>query len=206
MASRISETLRYFATAGVCLVLALAGASNARALDPSKKLTQYVHRTWQTPEGLSQTSVYSVTQTHDGYLWIGTQSGVLRFDGVEFSPVRALQSNSLGDVWARSMLEDGGGRLWVLTNDFQLIRITGSKVKVFSEEDGLPTQYFSCLVRGSGDDVWACTPTGLVRFEGDKFEVHEAPAQIGRWLAIFAGGAQIHGRQPRNAGTTLHHR
>ena len=180
MASRISDTFRYFSTAGACLALALAGASTARALDPNKKLTQYVHRTWQTPEGLSQTSVYSVTQTHDGYRGIGTQSGVLRFDGAEFTPIRALQSNSLGDVWARSMMEDGGGHLWILTNDFQLIRITGSKVKVFSEEDGLPTQYFSCLVRGSGDDVWACTPTGLVRFLGDKFEVHEAPAQIGR--------------------------
>ena len=216
MASRISETLRYFSTAGACLVLALAGASTARALDPNKKLTQYVHRTWQTPEGLSQTSVYSVTQTHDGYLWIGTQSGVLRFDGVEFNPVRALQANSLGDVWARSMVEDGAGRLWILTNDFQLIRITGSKVKVFSEEDGLPTQYFSCLVRGSGDDVWACTPTGLVRFQGDKFEVHEVACpdrqasgyrmprerrkdlDRGRrfvddlgWLAIFAGCAQV---------------
>ena len=180
MANRISETLRHLSTAGACFALVLAGASTARALDPNKKLTQYVHRTWQTPEGLSQTSVYSVTQTREGYLWIGTQSGVLRFDGVEFTPVRALQSNSLGDVWARSMMEDGGGRLWILTNDFQLIRITGSKVKVFSEEDGLPTQYFSCLVRGSGDDIWACTPTGLVRFQGDKFEVHEAPAQIGR--------------------------
>jgi len=162
------------------LVLALAGANPARALDPSKKLTQYVHRTWQTPEGLSQTSVYSVTQTRDGYLWIGTQSGVLRFDGVEFNPVRALQANALGDVWARSMLEDGGGRLWILTNDYQLIRIAGGKVKVFSEEDGLPTQYFSCLVRGAGENVWACTPTGLVRFQGDQFEVHESPAQIGR--------------------------
>src|ERR1700722_1653753 len=180
MANRVSKVLRYFSTAGICLALALAGAGTARALDPNKKLTQYVHRTWQTPEGLSQTSVYSVTQSHDGYLWIGTQSGVLRFDGVEFNPVRALQSNSLGDVWARSMFEDGGGRLWILTNDYQLIRVTGSKVKVFSEEDGLPTQYFSCLFRGSGDDVWACTPTGLVRFQGDKFEVHESPAQIGR--------------------------
>ena len=146
MANRIFGTLRCFSTVGVCFALALAGASTARALDPNKKLTQYVHRTWQTPEGLSQTSVYSVTQSHDGYLWIGTQSGVLRFDGVEFNPVRALQSNSLGDVWSRSMLEDGGGRLWILTNDYQLIRISGSDVKVFTEKDGLPTRDFTCLV------------------------------------------------------------
>src|SRR5258708_15447200 len=110
MANRISKTLRYFATAGACVVLALAAAGTARALDPSKKLTQYVHRTWQTPEGLSQTSVYSVTQTRDGYLWIGTQSGVLRFGGAEFNPVRPLQSHPLRVGWARSLMEDRGRR------------------------------------------------------------------------------------------------
>ncbi len=216
MANRISETLRYFSTAGVCLALALAGASTARALDPNKKLTQYVHRTWQTPEGLSQTSVYSVTQTRDGYLWIGTQSGVLRFDGVEFNPVRALQSNSLGDVWARSMMEDGGGRLWILTNDFQLIRITGSKVKVFSEEDGLPTQYFSCLVRGCGRRRVGLHSYRIGALRGRQIRGTRVPRpnrqasgyrmprqrrkdlDRGRrfvddlgWLAIFAGCAQI---------------
>ena len=82
MASLTFRTMRSFSTAGVCLILALGGASTVQALDSNRKLTQYVHRTWQTPEGLSQTSVYSVTQTRDRYLWIGTQSGVQRFNGV----------------------------------------------------------------------------------------------------------------------------
>ena len=181
MAIRISwKTMRCLATAGAWLLLALAAGSTASALDPNRKLTQYVHRTWQAPEGLTQTSIYAVTQTHDGYVWLGTQSGVVRFDGVDFQPIRSLLANSLGDVWVRSMVEDGAGRLWIATNDYQLIRITGSTVKVFTEEDGLPSKSVSCLVRGSGDDIWACIPTGLVHFQGDKFEVHEAPEQISR--------------------------
>ena len=111
------------------LALALGCAGTALGLDPNHKLTQYLHRTWQTQAGLAQASIYVVTQTHAGYLWVGTQSGVVRFDGVEFKPVRALQANSLGEVWARAMVEDGAGRLWITTNGFRLIRISGSDVK-----------------------------------------------------------------------------
>ena len=76
------------------------------------------------------------------------------------------------------MVEDTTGRLWITTNDFQLIRINGSDVKVFSEKDGLPTRNFSCLVPGSSGDMWACTATGLVHIQEDQVDVHEAPAQI----------------------------
>jgi signal transduction histidine kinase/ligand-binding sensor domain-containing protein len=160
------------------VVLALGCGSVALGLDPNHKLTQYLHRTWQTQAGLSQASIYVVTQTRDGYLWVGTQSGVVRFDGVEFKPVRALQDHSLGEVWARAMVEDKAGHLWMTTNDFQLIRLSGSDVKVFGEKDGAPPQGFSCVIPGSGDDMWACTTTGLVHIQGDRVEVHESAAQI----------------------------
>jgi len=160
------------------LVLALGCGSTALGLDPNHKLTQYLHRTWQTQAGLAQASIYVVTQTHDGYLWVGTQSGVVRFDGVEFKPVRALQEHSLGEVWARAMVEDTAGRLWMTTNDFQLIRISGSDVKVFTEKDGLPTRDFSCLVPGPSGDMWACTASGLVHIDGEQLDVHESPWQI----------------------------
>ena len=160
------------------LTLALGCAGTALGLDPNHKLTQYLHRTWQTQAGLAQASIYVVTQTHDGYLWVGTQSGIVRFDGVEFKPVRALEANSLGQVWARAMVEDSTGRLWITTNDFQLIRISGNDVKVFTEKDGLPTRDFSCLVPGSSGDIWACTSTGLAHIADGNVEVHESPTQI----------------------------
>ncbi len=68
------------------------------------------------------------------------------------------------------MVEDKAGRLWMTTTDFQLIRISGNDVKVFSEKDGLPSQGFSCLVPGTGDDMWVCTATGLVHIQGDQVE------------------------------------
>ena len=178
MATYNSKTVPYWPRVGAWLILALCCGSTAQALDPNLKLTQYLHRIWQTQAGLSQASIYAVTQTQDGYLWVGTQSGIVRFDGVEFRPVPALESNSLGAVWVHSMMEGAAGSVWIVTNDFQLIRVTGSTAKVFTKEDGLPTKDFSCLVRGSGDDMWACMATGLVHIQNDHFEIHQSPVQI----------------------------
>ncbi|MDP8988722.1 MAG: histidine kinase [Acidobacteriota bacterium] len=160
------------------LVLALGCGSTALGLNPDHKLTQYLHRTWQTQAGLAQASIHVITQSHDGYLWVGTQSGVARFDGVEFQPVRALEANFLGELWARGMVEDTVGRLWITTNDFHLVRVSGSDVKVFTEKDGLSARDFSCLVPGSSGDMWACTTAGLAHIVGDNVEVHESPTQI----------------------------
>ncbi len=50
-----------------------------------KPITQYVQEVWQTKEGLPQNSVQAILQTRDGYVWLGTQDGVARFDGVRFT-------------------------------------------------------------------------------------------------------------------------
>src|SRR5438477_6007216 len=73
------------------------GAPAASGLNPEHRLTQYVHRIWQTQPGLPQTAIFAVSQTRDGYLWLGTGSGVVRFDGVRFTPVPELERAQLDD-------------------------------------------------------------------------------------------------------------
>ena len=75
-----------------CLCVLLMACS-AFALDPSRSLTQYVHRIWQ--EGLPQGTIYSILQTQDGYLWLGMQTGLVRFDGVRFTSPNELRPNEL---------------------------------------------------------------------------------------------------------------
>jgi PAS domain S-box-containing protein len=60
--------------------------SVARALDPNKRLTQYAHTAWRIREGFFPTTPYWISQTKDGYLWVGGGSDALRFDGVRFTP------------------------------------------------------------------------------------------------------------------------
>jgi ligand-binding sensor domain-containing protein len=70
---------------GTALAATLLFSSPAAALDPEKFITQYTHQAWRTEEGLPQNSVQAIAQTRDGYLWLGTQEGLVRFDGVRFA-------------------------------------------------------------------------------------------------------------------------
>jgi len=55
------------------------------ALEPNKAITQYIHEVWQTDDGLPQNSILAIAQTRDGYLWFGTEEGLVRFDGLIFT-------------------------------------------------------------------------------------------------------------------------
>src|SRR6267154_4889628 len=66
----------------VAVMTALAWWSSAFALDPSLDISQYAHTSWKVREGFSNGRIQSLAQTADGYLWLGTITGLLRFDGV----------------------------------------------------------------------------------------------------------------------------
>src|SRR6476620_5869448 len=83
------------------------------ALDPAHDIAQSVHRIWQNQPGLRQSTINVVTQTSDGYIWLGTPSGVVRFDGVSFTSVPALERTSFEDFWPRTIVEDSARRVWM---------------------------------------------------------------------------------------------
>src|SRR5437868_13348976 len=70
------------------------------SLDPSKAISQYVRQSWNAESGIPQISVQAIAQTADGYLWIGTELGLIRFDGIRFTTfdrksLPALHSNQV---------------------------------------------------------------------------------------------------------------
>src|SRR6266550_5365085 len=72
-------------------------------LEPSKSLTQYTRTVWTQADGLPQDTIRAITQTDDGYLWLGTEEGLARFDGYDFVTLTktsaGLQSNSIISLW-----------------------------------------------------------------------------------------------------------
>ena len=64
---------------------ALLLAPPAAGLDPKRALTQYVHESWNTAKGLPQSTGLSLAFTRDGFLWVGTEEGIARFDGATFT-------------------------------------------------------------------------------------------------------------------------
>src|SRR5580692_10026265 len=119
--------------------LLLLVAGSAYGLDPNRTLTQYVHRIWQVQPGLPESSIYSILQTRDGYLWLGTLTGLVRFDGVRFTPLENIYSNAPTNVWIRDIVEDSTGALWIATNESGVFRLDHGNITQFSQKDGMPS-------------------------------------------------------------------
>src|SRR5262245_26419264 len=102
------------APAVALLLLAVAPAQGV-PLDPARAVTQYVHASWGAGQGLPQTSVVAIHQTRDGYLWLGTQEGLVRFDGVRFAVFDKRNTPELRHGYVSSLLEDRAGSLWIGT-------------------------------------------------------------------------------------------
>src|SRR5438128_11063413 len=89
----------------VCILAALPTV--AFALDPRRAITQYGHDVWQSDNGLPQNTVQAILQTSDGYIWLGTQEGLVRFDGVRFTifdngNTEAIKSNFIWTLFEDS--------------------------------------------------------------------------------------------------------
>src|SRR5947209_11143130 len=86
--------------------LLLGWASTAWCLDPQKPIWQYVHTVWGSEQGLPQNSIQALLQTRDGYLWIGTQEGLVRFNGVEFKVFDKTNTEEIRHNDIRVLYED----------------------------------------------------------------------------------------------------
>jgi len=99
----------------VALGIALGSATSASALDPALDVNQYAHTRWLVREGFSQGQVTSIAQTPDGYLWIGTELGLLRFDGVRAVSWHPPGHEHLPNRWIRTLFVAPDGTLWIGT-------------------------------------------------------------------------------------------
>jgi signal transduction histidine kinase/ligand-binding sensor domain-containing protein len=88
---------------------------HAHALDPSRWISQYGHRSWTLPEGAFPGAPTVMTQTTDGYLWIGTRAGLLRFDGVRFTPIALPPGEQIRSLRILSLKAATDGSLWIGT-------------------------------------------------------------------------------------------
>ncbi len=157
-------------------VLLVCAAGTLLALDPSRTLTQYAHRIWTVQQGLPTGTIYDIWQAHDGFLWLGTQTGLVRFDGVRYTPAETLFSGVPENLWVRAGFEDEHGALWAGTNDEGIFRFQGGRTTRYSTKDGLPSDTVFCLVPAADGGIWACTGNGLAHLSEDKIQVSRTNA------------------------------
>jgi ligand-binding sensor domain-containing protein/signal transduction histidine kinase len=118
--------------------------------------------------GLPQNTVTALIQTRQGFVWLGTEAGLVRFDGIGFQVFDrnsnpALSGNDIG-----CLLEAQDGALWIGTSE-GLARWKDEVVTVYSTRDGLPGNGIRALAADSSGQIWVYTDQGLARLSGDKF-------------------------------------
>jgi ligand-binding sensor domain-containing protein/two-component sensor histidine kinase len=171
-----SDILMRHATAGSglpalrdVLIILLAVPGLLCGLDPDEQLTQYTHATWTLAQGLPQDTIRSITQTDDGYLWIGTNEGLARFDGYDFVTYTrdngSLPNQRVSKLWAGR-----NGKLWIGTMG-GLVCYSGGKFKTYTAEDGLAPGKIESLIEDHRGALWVVSGENLSYLNGDKFVV-----------------------------------
>ena len=97
------------------VALLFVATSVARALDPARQISQYGHTAWRAEEGYFTGAPHVAMQTADGYLWIGTETGLVRFDGVRFVNWTPPAGNALPGISITALLGARDGSLWIGT-------------------------------------------------------------------------------------------
>src|SRR4030095_2960704 len=96
-----------------CSLLWFSALSSIWAIDPNKQISQYAHTAWRLKDGAFSGTPNAISQTTDGYLWIGTQSGLVRFDGVRFVRRTHPDGMHLPSSNVTSLLGASDGSLWI---------------------------------------------------------------------------------------------
>ncbi len=124
----------------------------AQALDPRHAISQYVYKSWQHDSGLPGPAVLSVAQTRDGYLWLGTSSGLVRFDGARFFVFDASQIPGFGDGGVSRLAEARDGSLFCGTTAGTVLQFRdGAFTRLFVASG---TAYVSSLLAVRDGSLW----------------------------------------------------
>ncbi|MCU0427120.1 MAG: ATP-binding protein [Candidatus Kapabacteria bacterium] len=143
-------------------------------LDPYKDLSQFIHKVWQTEQGLPQNSAYTLCQTRDGYLWIGTAEGLARYDGVRFTVFDKTTTPALTSNWISSLAEGKDGRLWIGTR-LGVVCLHKGVFRNYSSEGIFPSTLVRALLLDRTGGLWVGTNGSGLHYLGTESQTSVQP-------------------------------
>jgi ligand-binding sensor domain-containing protein/signal transduction histidine kinase len=174
----------------------LLAATNESRVDAA-----FVCRAWRTEDGLPQNTVSVMLQTRDGYLWLGTQAGLARFDGLRFKVFGLAEG--LPNVQVRALCEDSAGDLWIGTQGGGVARLRAGRIERFrAGVAGVSgDENIAALAPGARGRIWIGTAEGLIFWENGKFFRDESLGKAGHdsvrallrgrdgtmWISFYGG-------------------
>ena len=121
--------------------------SNAHGLDPNRSLSQYVREHWNTESRFPGGAVNAIAQTTDGYLWLGTDKGLFRFDGFNFMQASFSPIVDASKVPVLSLLTHASGNLWVRVQGSDVLRLKNGKFESVASGAGRRRLVWHCMTQ-----------------------------------------------------------
>jgi ligand-binding sensor domain-containing protein/signal transduction histidine kinase len=149
-------TLRFLMLALLVAPVALAGDA-----------TEYSRRVWRSEDGLPQNKIQAITQTREGYLWVGTSGGLVRFDGVRFVVFDRSNTPALRDDSILALSPARDGSLWIGTEGGGLVHMQAGVFRNYSANEGLTNGFVRAIAQDRAGHLWVGTDRGFFRFDHD---------------------------------------
>ena len=150
--------------------VALASQVTAETAAPPSSMTDYTLTNWSEDQGPFPFGIYAIAQDHEGYLWLGTRTGLVRFDGTEFVPWRGRPA--LPEDRVATILAARDGSLWLGFGTVGgVAQIVGGKAKRYTVNDGLGEGDVNAIVQDSGGTIWVASHGGLAGFDGQRWRL-----------------------------------
>ena len=160
-------------------------------------------RTWQTEDGLPQNTVVAITQTRDGYLWVGTLAGLARFDGLHFQTFDAVNTPCMRDERIVSLFEDSRGTLWIGHESGDVTCFRNGRFEAFSKGSHPGDRVYAITEDGRGA-IWLFRQNGALErvgqpgsatvpsADGSAKMLSLARSQAGRiWIRVEGEAAEL---------------
>ena len=160
-------------TAILCVALAIACGiqSTVIAADLRNVLGDYGLTSWGQKDGLNSSVIWSLAQDHDGYIWLGTDSGALRFDGVRFMPWDQIVSTLPANVSVRSIAVARDGAIFFgFAEPGGIARLRGTELTTYGVAEGLPEGGVTILFEDADGVTWAGNRAGLHHLVNEHWE------------------------------------
>src|SRR5262245_20872230 len=135
----------------------------------SEAFAQYRFDHWTADNGLPQNSIHAIRQTRDGYLWLATSDGLVRFDGVRFTVFNKSNSPGITSNRFNCLYEDRQGDLWVGTDDGGLTRLHQGVFTTYTIEHGLTSNLIRGVTGDESGNLWVLSLDRIARWQAGRF-------------------------------------
>jgi signal transduction histidine kinase/ligand-binding sensor domain-containing protein len=152
-----------------CAVLILGAGTMTHALDPERSISQYLRDSWRSSEGFPGGAVHGITQGEDGYLWIASERGLVRFDGLGFRLFEPAATTAGTGPTVLGVAADPDGSLWARLRGPALLRFRHRAFEDALPDMGQPVSVVTAMVRTRQSILLATLGQGAMVIENGKF-------------------------------------